>query len=229
MSVSSEIKDYLSGEDIKRSECCAAAFEKGKNGALLEEKCAACRNHYVAGAFVGNGTVTDPLKGFHLDIKATASVAKALNEVLAEEDLTPGMCEMRGGKVRLYYKGSSRISDFLTFIGASKYALEFMEQEVLRNLRSKENRMANAEFANIDRAATAAAEQIRAIAFLREKGVLSSLPDELIATAKVREANPFMPLGELCREFSPPISKSGLSHRLKRLIAEADKLAEELQ
>ena len=141
MSVSSEIKDYLSGEDIKRSACCTAAFENGKNGTPFSEKCAACRNHYVAGAFVGGGTVTDPLKSFHLDIKTTSETACALKGILAEEDLAPGECEMRGGKKRLYYKGSSRISDFLTFIGASKYALEFMEQEVMRNLRSKENRM----------------------------------------------------------------------------------------
>ena len=76
----------------------------------------------------------------------------------------------------------------------------------------------------IDRAATAAAEQIRAIALLKERGALSLLSDELIATAKKREENPFMALGELCKEFSPPISKSGLSHRLKRLVEEAEKL-----
>ncbi|MBQ3081328.1 MAG: DNA-binding protein WhiA [Clostridia bacterium] len=224
MSVSSEIKDFLSSDGIKRGKCCENAFEAGKAGLPLSELCPACRNHYVAGAFVGGGTVTDPSKDFHLEIKAADNVSAFLKSVLAEEGLEAGECPLRGGKVRLYYKGSSRISDFLTFVGASKFALEFMEYEVMRSVRSKENRRSNAEFANIDRAATAAAEQMRAIALLKEKGALSLLSDELIATARKREENPFMPLGELCKEFSPPISKSGLSHRLKKLVEEADKL-----
>lgn len=224
MSVSSDIKEYLSSDGIKRSSCCLTAFDAGKEGKPLAEKCAACRNHYVAGAFAASGTVTDPSKDFHLEIKATEAVAVTLQEILADEGLEPGSCAMHGGKVRLYYKGSSRISDFLTLIGAARFALEFMEHEVMRNVRSKENRRSNAEFANIDRAATAAAEQIRAIALLKDRGALSSLSDELVATARKREENPFMPLGELCKEFSPPISKSGLSHRLKRLVEEADKL-----
>ena len=224
MSVSSDIKDFLSSDGIKRSGCCLSAFEAGRAGEPLEETCAACRNHYVAGAFVGGGTVTDPSKDFHLEIKAAPDTSRALKEILEEEGLAPGECFLRGGKVRLYYKGSSRISDFLTFVGASRFALEFMEYEIMRSVRSKENRRSNAEFANIDRAATAAAEQMRAIALLKEKGALSLLSDELIATARKREENPFMPLGELCKEFSPPISKSGLSHRLKKLVEEADKL-----
>jgi len=214
MSVSAEIKEYLSSADIKRSGCCKSAFEAGRAGLALAEGCGACVNHYLAGFFVGSGTVTDPSKDFHLDIKAEASRALELTELLRDEGLEPGSCEARGGKVRLYYKGSSKISDFLTLIGASKYALEVMEHEVMKNVRSKENRKANAELANVDRAATAAAEQIRAIALLKNCGALSALPDELILTAKTREENPFMSLTELCAMFSPPISKSGLSHGL---------------
>lgn len=223
MSVSAEIKEYLSSADIKRGECCKVAFESGKAGLALSKECGACVSHYLAGFFVGSGTITDPSKDFHLDIKAQPDRAAELAELLKEEGLEAGSCEARGGKTRLYYKGSSKISDFLTLIGASRYALEVMEHEVMKNVRSKENRRANAELANVDRAATAAAEHIRAISFLKNCGALSALPDELVLTAKIREENPFMSLTELCGVFSPPISKSGLSHRLKRLVAEADK------
>ena len=224
MSVSSEIKEYLSSADIKRGVCCKAAFDAGVSGEDFHGLCGACVNHYFAGLFVGNGTVTDPSKGFHLDIKVMPEQVDSLTELLAEEGLEPRSCSTRGSKIRLYYKGSSKISDFLTFIGASRYALEVLEHEVMKNVRSKENRKANAELANVDRAATAAAEQIQAIEMLKSHGVLSSLPPELALTAKIREENPFMSLTELCEVFSPPISKSGLSHRLKRLLAEAEKL-----
>ncbi len=225
MSVSSEIKEYLCSDNIKRSACCTAAFNAGKDCAIFKEVCPSCRASFVAGVFVGCGTVTDPEKGFHLDMKVPRALAGRVAAILDEEGLTPHACSMQNGKVRLYYKVSALISDFLTYIGAVKFALEVLETEVIKNVRSKENRKFNAELANIDRAATAAAEQMRAIAVLKKHGVLSTLPEELVLTAKLREENPFMPLGELRMMFSPPISKSGLSHRLKRIAEEADKLA----
>lgn len=223
MSVSADIKAYLESE-IKRANCCDAAFECGKAGLNYKELCPACRASFIAGVFVGCGTVTDPEKDFHLDMKVPHSLAGRVASILEEEGLTPRACSMRNGKVRLYYKVSALISDFLTYVGAMKYALEVMETEVIKNVKSRENRKFNAELANIDRAATAAAEQMRAIAVLKKHGALNQLSEELALTARIREENPFMPLGELCKEFSPPISKSGLSHRLKRITEEADKL-----
>lgn len=223
MSVSADIKEHLQN-DIKRSACCANAFENGKNGENFKEVCPACRASFLAGVFVGCGTVTDPEKDFHLDMKVPRALAGRVASILEEEGLTPGACSMRGGKVRLYYKVSALISDFLTYIGAMKYALEVLETEVIKSVRGKENRISNAELANMDRAATAAAEQMRAIAILKKHGALNQLSEELVMTARIREENPFMALGELCTVFSPPISKSGLSHRLKRIIEEADKL-----
>lgn len=223
MSVSSEIKEFLC-TGIKRNPCCAAAFEAGRRGEAFKEACAGCRAAFVGGIFVGFGTMTDPQKDFHLDFKLPRGIAGKAAFVLDEEGLTPHASLLRNGRVRLYYKVSSLISDLLTYMGAGKYALEVLEAEVIKNVRSRENRRSNAELANIDRAATAAAEQIRAIEALKRRGALTHLPEELALTAKIREENPFLPLDELRLEFSPPISKSGLSHRLKRIIEEADKL-----
>ncbi len=227
MSVSSDIKDYLNS-GVKRNACCVAAFECGKECKIFKELCPACRASFIAGVFVSCGTVTDPEKGYHLDMKVPHGLAGRIASILDEEGLTPRACNMQSGKVRLYYKASGMISDFLTYIGAMKFALEVVQSEVIKSIRSKESRKFNAELANIDRAATAAAEQMRAIEFLKKHGALNALPEELVQTAKIREENPFMPLGELCTVFSPPISKSGLSHRLKRITEEANKLKRQL-
>lgn len=224
MSVSADIKAFLCSGEVKRSACCAAAFEDGRECRPFKERCRACRSAYVAGVFVSCGSVTDPTKGFHLDIKAPRTVARRVAAILEEEGLTPRACSVGDDRLRLYYKVSALISDFLTFIGAGKFALDVMEAEVIKNIRSTENRRSNAVLANIDRAATAAAEQMRAIEVLKKHGTLNALPEELVLTARLREENPFMPLDELRTVFSPPISKSGLSHRLKRIIEEADKL-----
>lgn len=223
MSVSSEIKDFLASE-VVRGACCEDAFGAGKRGEGFAGRCEGCRASYTAGVFAGAGTATDPSKGFHLEMKVAPETAERLLPILQAEGLAPKTCPAQKGKIRLYYKDSAAISDFLAYIGASKYALAVMEAEVIRSVRGKETRKINAELANIDRAATAAAEQLRAIEKLKAHGALGSLPAELAETAELRLKHPYMPLGELRRQFSPQLSKPGLSHRLKRLLAEADRL-----
>lgn len=226
MSVSAEIKSCLT-ETERRNVCCRESFEIGKAGGIYKERCPACRSAFTAGVFTGFGSMTDPEKAFHLDMRLEAHLADKLAAILAEEGLQPRQHALKGGKVRLYYKVSSAISDFLTYIGASKYALAVMEKEVYNSVKFKENREANAVIANLDRFATAAAEQRLSISILKECGAIESLPEELKETARLREEYPDMPLSELAQMFAPPISKSGLNHRLKRLAEEARKVKEQ--
>lgn len=221
MSVSSDIKELLETEIARKKPCCLEAFEKGKRGEIYKERCPNCRGSFVGGVFVGFGTVTDPEKSFHLDIKADKLLADKVAAILREEDIEPKSCALKGDRQRLYYKVSSSIGDFLTFIGASRFALEVMQHEVINSVRFEENRKYNAEMANLDRAATAAASQLLSISELKEHGALEGLPEELKETARLREENPELSLTELAKMFSPPISKSGLNHRLKRLEEEA--------
>lgn len=223
MSVSAELKEFLTNSE-RRNACCKESFAAGKAGEIYKERCPACRSAFTAGVFAGFGSITDPEKSFHLDMRLAAPLADKLTAILAEEGLEPRRYTLKGNKVRLYYKVSSAIGDFLTYIGASKFALAVMEKEVYNSVKFKENRDANAVIANLDRFATAAAEQRLNINILKECGALESLPEELQVTARLREEYPDMPLSELAQMFSPPISKSGLNHRLKRLGEEARKV-----
>ncbi len=223
MSFSSELKEYFAGMERKR-ECCRRSFELGANGQSPCDGCDECLAAYTAGAFIKSGTVTEPAKGFHLDIKTDAETAEYLIKGMEESGISLRGSLMKNGKTRVYCKGGSAIGDLLVYLGATRFALDVIDREVLKKVRTTENRRANAAYANIDRAATAAAEQLNAIERLRAAGKLQLMSDKLRETARIREENPFMSLAELCAEFDPPLSKAGLSHRLQKLIEEADRL-----
>ena len=124
---------------------------------------------------------------------------------------------MRGSETSLYIKDSAEIEDFLAFIGAAKASLDFMNAKISKDVRNGINRLTNCETANIDKASTAAAVQLEAIRTLTERGELEKLPQELRETAIARLENPELSLNELKRILDPPVSKSGLHHRLKKL------------
>ncbi len=221
MSFSADLKDYIALQE-RKSECCNAAFVAGASGELPTLHCEGCMPAFVSGAFLRSGTVTEPTKSFHFDIKTDADTALIIQTKLAKEGVNLNRSIMKNGKVRVYCKGGSKISDLLVYIGATKFALDIIELEVEKKVRTTENRKANAEYANIDRSATAAAEQLNAIERLRRSGKLALLSDKLQETARVRVENPFATLGELCEMFEPPLSKAGLAHRLRKLLEEAE-------
>ena len=125
-------------------------------------------------------------------------------------------------------KESEHIEDFLTYIGASAAAMRLMEQKVFKDYRNRINRRSNCEFSNIRRTIDAAEAQTVAILRLAERGELQDLPEALRTTADIRIAFPDLSLAELCDKFDPPVSKSCLNHRLRKLSALAkEKEAEE--
>lgn len=223
MSFSSELKEYLAAAERKK-DCCRRAYEYGFKGETPIEECGDCLAAYVSGAFVRSGTVTEPEKGFHFEIKTDEDLAEYMTAKLVEQGFPIKKSKLRNGKIRVYCKGGAAIGDLLVYIGATRFALDVIDREVIKNVRTTENRRANAAYANIDRAATAAAEQLNAIERLRAAGKLQLMSDKLQLTAQIREENPFMSLGELCEEFNPPLSKAGLLHRLQKLTEEADRL-----
>ena len=186
--------------------------------------CANCIREHIAGVFVSRGTITDPVKSYYLAVNTDKLLAESLEGLLKDEGLSPRTSPLKGDTVRLYYKKKQQIEDFLTLIGAGKFTLGLVELDVIKSMSNHQNRLSNAEYANMDRTAMAAAEQLKAIRLLKKRGLLSSLPEELAETARLREENPDMPLLQLCRQFLPPISKSGLNHRLRRIVEEAERL-----
>ncbi|WP_367926375.1 DNA-binding protein WhiA [uncultured Ruthenibacterium sp.] len=140
----------------------------------------------------------------------------------------PKITRRRGSNV-LYFKASEQIEDMLTYMGASNCSLELMNLKVYKDIRNKANRITNCETANIDKIVCASARTLQAIQYLREVGALDTLPEQLKVAAKYREEYPDLPLKELALQFDPPLSKSGLSHRMKKIEQTACVLLERNQ
>ncbi len=178
---------------------------------------------FLAGVFLSCGTVTDPTRGYHLELlPPDEERCDLLFEVLSLTGYPP-KSSLRRGQTVLYYKESEPIEDLLAMMGAVKCSLELMEMKIYRDLRNRANRATNCETANIDKMVRSAGRQLSEIETLRRRGLLETLPPELIAVAKLREEHPDASLSELA-ELSG-VSRSGINHRLRRL-SQAAALAE---
>ena len=180
---------------------------------------------FLRGVFVSCGSVTDPNKEYHLEIVLPENQRSAALGGFIEEHGMPVKSAVRGKNTILYFKTSSHIEDFLTYIGAGLHALEIMQVKIEKDLRNRANRSVNCDSANLDKTVAASEKSRRDISLIiRYKG-LDSLPSELRETAVLRMENPESSLSELCAMHSTTLSRSGLNHRLKKL----SKIAEGLQ
>ena len=186
------------------------------NFALLEEDC--CRASFLRGVFFAGGSITDPLKRYHLELTTSHAQASRELEVLLRECGYPPKSLSRSGSFITYFKQSDQIEDFLTLIGAPVAAMNIMSAKLEKDLRNSVNRRINCDSANVDKAIEAAQEQLEAIRRLRAADRLDQLPEKLRQTAALREANPEMTLSELAAEFDPPVTKSCLNHRLRKIL-----------
>lgn len=190
------------------------------NFALLEQEC--CRRAFLRGAFLAGGSVTDPEKRYHLELSTThLKVSRETETLMREMELTPKETERKGSSV-LYYKQSDSIEDFLTAIGAPVSAMAVMSAKIEKDWRNDANRKTNCDSANVDKAVAAAQEQLAALRTLEERGLLETLPEKLRETATLRRAHPEATLTELAALHEPPLSKSAINHRLRRLLAMAE-------
>ncbi len=188
---------------------------------VVEEDC--CKASFLRGAFLAGGSVTDPAKGYHLELATThLSVCRETYALMEEVMGFYPKTAARGGGQVLYLKQSERIADFLTYLGAPVAAMGIMEARLEKELNNKVNRRCNCDDANTTKVVEAAQEQCEAIHFLRGQGRLESLPDKLRFAALAREAHPEASLTELAEMMEPPITKSAMSHRLRRLTELAE-------
>ena len=194
----------------------AGSLANHVNFAVLEESC--CRTSFLRGAFLAGGSVTDPRKGYHLELATThQSVSRELEALMREMELEPKAAQRKGNSV-IYFKQSDRIEDFLTSIGAPVSAMEVMNAKLEKDIRGSVNRRVNCDAANLDKAVEAAMVQLEAIRRLEERGRLALLPDKLKETAALRLAHPEDTLSQLAERCDPPITKSALNHRLRKLV-----------
>lgn len=187
------------------------------NMPIVEEEC--CKAAFLRGAYLAGGSVTDPEKGYHLELATTHQSVAAESFLLLSEALgfDPKKAKRGGGQV-LYFKQSDQISDCLTFLGAPVAAMGIMEAKLEKELNNKINRRCNCDDANISKVVEAAQEQLAAIRTLRLRGVVEQLPNKLQQAIIAREKNPEASLSELAAMMEPPISKPAMNHRLKKLL-----------
>ena len=187
------------------------------NYPMVEDEC--CKNAFLRGAFLAGGSVTDPEKGYHMELSTThQSVARETNLLIREAvAFSPKMATRGGGQV-LYLKQSEQISDLLPYLGAPVAAMSVMSAKMEKDLRNSVNRRLNCDSANVDKAIEASMEHMEAIRKLRAAEKLEDLPEKLKETAALREKYPELTLSELAQEFDPPVTKSCLNHRLRKLL-----------
>lgn len=187
-------------------------------------RCGHCFSAFVASAFLCCGTMTDPSKEYNLEFLCPRyNLAKDLEGILAEHEFTPRRTVRKGVNV-IYVKASEQVADLLTFMGAGGAAMQIMDHKMFKELRNKTNRLNNCEMANIDKVVTANVAARRAIEYLQQKGDFDALPAPLRQAAQLRLDWPDLSLAQLVQKSPEPISKSGLSHRLKKLEQLADEL-----
>lgn len=191
------------------------------NRNVLEEDC--CIASFLRGAFLMAGTVAGPDKKSHLELKtARQSLAGEETSLLLDLGLSPKQMRRASAHI-LYFKDGTSVEDFLTRIGAPRAAMELMEAKVEKNIRNTINRQVNCETANLVKAADASARQIAAIRAVLDAHGEEGFPENLRETVRLRLEYPTDSLAELAQRFAPPISKPGLSHRLKKIIELASK------
>ena len=192
------------------------------NFALLEDDC--CRTAFLRGAFLAGGSVTDPEKRYHLELSTShIQASREVSALLQEMGFLPRSV-MRGGSAVIYFKQSEHIEDLLTKLGAPVAAMDIMTTKVDKAIRNGANRAMNCDIANVNKILEAATEQQSAIEALAKSGQLDRLPEKLQQTARLRLEHPELSLAQLAELCDPPVSKSCMNHRMRKLNEEAKKL-----
>jgi len=185
-----------------------------------------CRVSFIRGAFLTGGAVTDPAKSYHLEIVTDHyNVSRQTYSLLREMEFLPKETS-RSGNFIIYFKQSAAIEDFLTLIGAPIHAMQLMSAKIEKDMRNTVNRKVNCDTANVMKIVDAAAAQIEAIGNIKAAGAFEELPDRLKQTAQLRLDNPELSIKELADASTPPVTKSCMNHRMRKLAEINKKLTD---
>lgn len=182
---------------------------------LVQRSC--CRRAFLRGAFLCVGSISDPEKGYHLEFVCTGeSKARQLQQLIQEFGIDARIVIRKKYHV-VYVKEGAGIVDLLNVMGAHVSLMNLENLRILKEMRNSINRRVNCETANITKTVNAANRQIEDILYLRDHYGLQKLPPALRRMAEVRLEYPDAPLKELGQYLEPPVGKSGVNHRLRRL------------
>lgn len=183
-----------------------------------------CRPAFLCGIFLACGTVGDPEKGYRAEFATPLRELSDGLETLLTDCIGPPKRTVRRNDYVLYYKESEYIEDLITFIGAPKASLRLMEVKIVKDVRNHVNRATNCETANISKTVDAAMTQGAAIEKIERIVGLEALDEDLRELAMLRRENPELSLRELGESLQRPISRSGVNHRMKRILEFSEKL-----
>lgn len=190
---------------------------------IVRSKC--CRKAYLRGIFLGAGSVNDPEKGYHLEIVCNSmNLAKDLRRLVNTFDDLSAKIVQRKDRYVLYMKNSQYISDTLAIMGAHSQVLQFEEVKIKKELVNEATRLTNCDNANTDRTLDASQKQVLAIRKIEEAVGLDSLSEKLREIAELRIDYPEASLTQLGEMMNPPLKKSGVNNRIKRILDFAEKL-----
>ena len=223
MSFSSQVKNELRTIVPKDAHCLRSellAFLSSGLSAPPEEKLyekTCCKRAFLRGIFLRNGTMTDPEEIYNLEMVFRHPwLANEVMRLLMQFEI-PGKMTERKGRYVVYLRDGDDISDFLRVLGANRSLLSMEDIRVVKDVRNRVNRRVNCETANIHKTAASSVRQIEDIRTIEERDGLESLPDPLKEIAFVRLEYPEATLSELGDLLDPPVGKSGVNHRLRRL------------
>jgi len=188
-----------------------------------------CRRAFLRGAFLGAGTITHPEKSYHFEWKAEDEQLVRTLEKLIEKSGLPFRSYERKGQRVIYLKDAQQISDMLALMGASGSVLEMENVRIHKQLRAAATRAANCDEHNSEKMLDAGQKQAEAIRRISLVRGLFTLPPALREIARLRVENPDMSLAELGEQLDPPVGKSGVNHRLRRLMEIARQVEEEYE
>lgn len=197
----------------------AEMFGDGDNIRLAMFEKACCFSAFIRGAFLVCGSVTDPKKDYHMEFEISdESLSKEFIRLLNFNGIVNAGLSERKGNYLVYFKDSEIIEQLLLEMGAQKASFQIFEERSIRDMRNRVQRQTNCDSANMRKTSDAAAKQLVAIKKICEAKGLDSLPDDLKEIAELRLSNPGMSLRELGECLDPPLTRSGVNHRLKRLL-----------
>ncbi|MBR3134795.1 MAG: DNA-binding protein WhiA [Clostridia bacterium] len=178
----------------------------------------------IRGAFLGAGTITNPESVYHLEIAfEKEEYANLIKNILEEMEISSKIIK-RDNKNLLYIEDGDNISKFLAFIGANKSVLKFEDTRVMKDVRNNINRLVNCETANLNKTINSAVKQIDKIKLIKSKKRFKELSEKEQQLAELRLKNPHASLVSLGSMLTPPLSKSGVNHRMNSIMKFADKL-----
>lgn len=192
---------------------------------VLQQTC--CRRAFLRGAFQASGSMSDPSKSYHFEIVCDSQAAAGqIQEIMDGFGLDAKIVQRKKAYV-VYLKEGSRIVDVLNVMEAHIALMELENVRILKEMRNTVNRKVNCETANINKTVSAAVKQVEDITYLRDTVGFEHLPDNLAEAALARLEHPDATLKELGETLDPPVGKSGINHRLRRLSEMAEKVKQE--